>query len=69
MLNDLINEKVLEGVLPIAFFNSKVIVLESKNFNKVKVNKTTPILNKKYNQIELPEPSSTILISKIYDLY
>ena len=38
MLHNLINEKVLEGVLPIAFFNSKIIVLESNNFNKVKVN-------------------------------
>lgn len=71
MLNNLINEKVLEGVLPIAFFNSKIISYKKINFDKIKEKeKIKPsILNKKYNQIELPEPSSNILISKIYDFY
>lgn len=69
MLNNLINEKVLEGVLPVAFLNSKVISLEKKSFDKIKEKIKPKILNKKYIQIELPEPSSNILISKIYDFY
>jgi hypothetical protein len=69
MLNNLINEKVLEGVLPIAFLNSKVITLEKKSFDKIKEKTKPSILNKKYNQIELPEPNSNVLISKIYDFY
>lgn len=69
MLKNLINEKVLEGVLPIAFLNSKVISLEKKSFDKIKEKTKPSMLNKKYNQIGLPEPSSNILISKIYDFY
>lgn len=69
MLNNLINEKVVEGVLPVAFLNSKVISLEKKSFDKIKEKIKPKILNKKYIQIELPEPSSNILISKIYDFY
>jgi hypothetical protein len=61
-----LNSIIYKGLLPLAFLNSSVIKLEEsvRENNIVKV-KT----NKKYSQINLPDASTSILISKIYEIH
>lgn len=63
--NELVNELVYKGLIPIAFANSKIIKIKEE----IKINSKVFHLNKVYKQFDLPEPSTQILISKIYDLY
>lgn len=63
--NELINELVYKGLIPVAFTNSKIIKIK----DEIKIKKGVFHLNKVYKQFDLPEPSTQILISKIYDLY
>lgn len=60
-----INEAVLQGLIPVAFFNSQII--PSLEVEK-KISIKTP-LNHKYMQKSLPDSCSQFLISKIYELF
>lgn len=60
-----LNQIIFDGLLPVAFANSNIIKVEINNITR---NKSHKSLNKIYKQIELPEASSQILISKIYDI-
>jgi hypothetical protein len=64
-VNDIINKAVLNGKLPIAFFNSEIVKKENTSINKQSRGK----VNEKYLQKKLPEADSPILISKIYELF
>ncbi len=58
-----VNDLVLEGILPLAFYNSEVINLSE---NKAIKNDT---LIPKYQQKNIPRANSNKCISKIYDLF
>ena len=61
-IEEIINEAVLNGGLPLAFLNSQIISPSNVNCKSLKV------VNKKYLQNNLPDAESPILISKIYEL-
>ena len=60
-----INQAVLQGLIPVAFFNSQII--PSQELEK-RISIKTP-LNKKYMQKSLPDSNSQFPISKIYELF
>lgn len=62
---DKINKLVLNGLAPVAFYNSYV-----KEFNNEANKELNDLkkLNKKYKQIELPRGVSDLTISKVYEL-
>ncbi len=60
-----VNKLVVEGKLPIAFFNSKIVSLEVSQ----KKQSTKRLLIPKYKQVDIPRANSNKLISKIYDLF
>lgn len=57
-----LDNKTLIGEFPIPFYNSTVI-------KKKVVRKEKTKTNEKYNQKNIPLPESSIIISKIYELY
>ena len=62
-----INDLVLEGKAPVAFYNSKIIDLTTKeNSNIISTEKK---YIPKYQQVSIPRPNSNKIISKIYDLF
>lgn len=61
-----LNRIVYNGILPIAFINSAIIKLE-ESIKEISVIKDKT--HKKYNQINLPDACSSILISKIYEIH
>lgn len=62
---DKINKLVLNGLAPVAFYNSYV-----KEFNNEANKELNDLkkLNKKYKQIELPRGACDLTISKVYEL-
>lgn len=64
-INNVINEAVIKGQLPLAFFNSEIIKRSNFSANKQKTEKVI----KKYLQVNLPEAESPILISKIHEIF
>ncbi|WP_064966006.1 hypothetical protein [Tenacibaculum ovolyticum] len=61
-----VNNLVINGHLPIAFFNSKIIdlsIIKEKNTYKYS------LFIDKYKQIDIPRPNSNKHISKIYDFF
>lgn len=59
-----INNLVLDGKLPLPFFNSIIIKLrKEEGLKKMKL----PI--SKYKQIEIPRANSLKIVSKIYELF
>ncbi|OED44931.1 hypothetical protein AB832_01715 [Flavobacteriaceae bacterium (ex Bugula neritina AB1)] len=63
-----INNLVLEGKAPVAFYNSQIVDLTTNRENSniiIKEKKLIP----KYKQVSIPRPNSNKNISKIYDLF
>ena len=65
-IKDVLNTIVYNGILPIAFLDSHIIKSEISNKNEIKL---IPKMNKKYNQYNLPDGNSSVLLSKIYEIY
>ncbi|AQX12495.1 hypothetical protein BAX94_01875 [Elizabethkingia meningoseptica] len=59
-----INKLVIEGKLPIAFYNTDIIYIE-KNIKT----EQQRLVNSIYKQINIPRKESDKLISKIYEIY
>jgi len=60
-----INNLVLKGKLPIAFFNSKIVNLD----NEIKTKVVNKLFIPRYKQFSIPRAVSNTLISKIYEIF
>ena len=61
-----INKLVFRGMLPIAFYNSKIEIFTHSITEKHQIEE---LLNTKYQQINIPRANSNKCISKPYDLF